>query len=87
MEPLINVAGLITRTPGGAMGIFVIAPTVLALVIGVGTKSPPAALGGLTVGMAVCIVGLSLSPWLFMIVVCSALGAVAALGIMGWSGR
>ena len=30
MEPLIDVAGLITRTPGGAMGIFVIAPAVLA---------------------------------------------------------
>ena len=40
MEPLINVAELITRTPGGAMGIFVIAPTVLALVIGIGAPSP-----------------------------------------------
>ena len=87
MDPIVDVAGMIAATPGGALGIFVVAPTVFSVVLGVGTKSPPVALGGFAAAMAVCILGLGLSPWWFVLVALTGLASVGVLLTLGWSVR
>ena len=86
MDPIIDTADMIARTPGGAMGIFVVAPIVFSLVIALGTKSPPAGIGAYALAMAACIVGLDLSPWLFLMVACTGLAGVGIFLQMGWRG-
>ena len=87
MEPLIDVANMVANTPGGALGIFVVAPAVFGLVIGIASKNPGAALAAISGAMAVCIVGLGLSPWLFVMVAFTAIASVMILMTLGWSGR
>ena len=84
---IVDLTDMIARTPGGAMGIFVIVPVVMAVVVGVGTKNPGAALAAMALGMAGSILLLELSPWLFVMVISTALGSVGLLIQMGWRGR
>ena len=79
-----DTANIIARTPGGALGIFVIAPIVFAVIVAVGLRSAPGALGAYALGMGLCIVLLDLSPWLFIMVTGTALSGLGVFMQMGW---
>ena len=86
-QPIVDIAEMIARTPGGAFGIFIVATVTIGIVIVGATKNAGAALGAMALSMVACILGLGLSPWLFLMVVLTSLASVGLLLQMGWRGR
>ena len=87
MDGMIDIAGMVARTPGGAFGIFIIAPLVVGVIFAAATQSAAITLAGMAGTMAVCVLGLGLSPWLFVMVVMTALSSVGVMLQMGWRGK